>query len=549
MLCRGGRKERRRREVTRTGKIEGKTVDDILLDTGCSRTLIHKDHVPDEKLLEGEAIAIQCAHGDTVLYPMAELEVEIEGHLCQVQAAVADRLPYSMLLGIDVPLLRKLLTQETDHPPQRKIVDALVVTRAGARKEREEEENMQKKQQESGAQPTSVDGIDESEREEQVEEDQLPEWTKELGEELFQGGRERKKLTLSQKRENREKYRQNENAGDQTPKHVLDISAQELKVLQETDATLGAVQAAAEGQPSTAGVGFFKKDGLLYRRWTPPGRNDEEFMVDQLVLPLQCRKEVLELAHSIPLAGHLGKDKTARRVLQRFYWPTLYRDVAECCRTCPTCQKTSPRRPKQVPMKPLPIVDVPFQRIAMDIVGPLPRSRQGNRYILVVCDYATRYPEAIPLKSIDAGRIAEELVTLFARVGIPEEVLTDQGTNFTSQLLSELYKMLHVHPIRTSPYHPQTDGLVERFNQTLKSMLRKAATTEGKDWDKMIPYLLFAYREVPQASTGFSPFELLYGRSVQGPLDGLCQAWEANEKSDESCFPRTLHTRQDGEDD
>ena len=94
---------------------------------------------------------------------------------------------------------------------------------------------------------------------------------------------------------------------------------------------------------------------------------------------------------------------------------------------------------------------------------------------------------------------------------MPEEILTDQGSNFTSSLLAELYHMLHVHPIRTSPYHPQTDGLVERFNQTLKSMLRKSATQEGKDWDKLLPYLLFAYREVPQASTGFSPFKLLYG--------------------------------------
>ena len=82
MLCRGNRKERRRRDVTRTGTIEGKKVNDILLDTGCSRTLIHKDHV--EKLLEGEAIAIQCAHGGTVLYPLAEVEVEVEGHLCKV---------------------------------------------------------------------------------------------------------------------------------------------------------------------------------------------------------------------------------------------------------------------------------------------------------------------------------------------------------------------------------------------------------------------------------------------------------------------------------
>ena len=147
----------------------------------------------------------------------------------------------------------------------------------------------------------------------------------------------------------------------------------------------------------------------------------------------------------------------------------------------------------------------------MDIIGPLPRSRSGNKYILVVCDYATRYPEAMAIHSIEAERIAEELVKLFARVGVLEEILTDQGSNFTSLLLAELYRML---PIRTSPYHPQTDGLVERFNQTFKNMLRKSATKEGKDWNKLLPYLLFAYRKVPQASTGFSPFELLYGWPV-----------------------------------
>ena len=151
----------------------------------------------------------------------------------------------------------------------------------------------------------------------------------------------------------------------------------------------------------------------------------------------------------------------------------------------------------------------------MDIVGPLPRSRAGNRYVLVICDYATRYPEAIPLRTIDTEHVAEELIKMFARVGVPEEILTDQGTNFTSQLLTELYRLLRVHPIRTSAYHPQTDGLVEQFNQTLKTMLRKTANQEGKDWDKLVPYLLFAYREVPQASTGFSPFELLYGRDVR----------------------------------
>ena len=137
----------------------------------------------------------------------------------------------------------------------------------------------------------------------------------------------------------------------------------------------------------------------------------------------------------------------------------------------------------------------------MDIVGPLPKSHSGKRFVLVVCDYATRYPEAVALRSIDAEHIAEALVQIFSRVGVPEEILTDQGTHFMSQLLAEVYKLLRMKSIRTSPYHPQTDGLVERFNKTLKAMLRKTAISEGKDWDKLIPYVLFAYREVPHAST------------------------------------------------
>ena len=171
----------------------------------------------------------------------------------------------------------------------------------------------------------------------------------------------------------------------------------------------------------------------------------------------------MEMAHSIPLAGHLGKKKTTDRVLQRFYWPTMYRDIAEWCRTCDSCQKISNRGVNRVPLIPLPIISQPFKRIAMDIVGPLPRSRQGNRFVLVICDYATRYPEAVPMKNVDAGSVVEELIKVFSRVGVPQEILTDQGTNFTSKLLTELYKMLHVQPIRTTPYHPQTDDVLTKL--------------------------------------------------------------------------------------
>ena len=128
-------------------------------------------------------------------------------------------------------------------------------------------------------------------------------------------------------------------------------------------------------------------------------------------------------------------------------------------------------------------------------------------------------------------------------MGVPSDILTDQGANVMSRLLAEVYRLLQIKPIRTSLYHPQTDGLVERFNQTLKSMLRKTAISEGKDWDKLLPYVLFAYREVPQASTGFSPFELLYGRPVRGPLDLLRESWETPATTNENIISYVLSMR------
>ncbi|MGH0165619.1 UNVERIFIED_CONTAM: hypothetical protein FKN15_049248 [Acipenser sinensis] len=166
----------------------------------------------------------------------------------------------------------------------------------------------------------------------------------------------------------------------------------------------------------------------------------------------------------------------------------------------------------------------------MDIVGPLSQSDCGYTHILVVVDYATRYPEAVPLRSTSALAIAKELVQIIARVGIPKEILTDHGTNFMSRCLKELYKLLQIRSIRTSVYHPQSDGLVERFNQTLKQMLRRFVNQEQKHWAKLLPYLMFAVREVPQSSTGFSPFELLYGRQPRGVLDLVKEGWEEQNK-------------------
>ena len=145
----------------------------------------------------------------------------------------------------------------------------------------------------------------------------------------------------------------------------------------------------------------------------------------------------------------------------------------------------------------------------MDIFGPVDKSKSGNCYMLVITDYATKYPEVFPLKSVKAKAVAFSLVQFFSRVGFPREILTDQGTNFMSMLLKQVHQLLGIKGVSTTSYHPQTDGLTERFNQTLKQILCKFINVTGSDWDQWLPYLLFAYRDVPQASTGFSPFKLL----------------------------------------
>ena len=254
-----------------------------------------------------------------------------------------------------------------------------------------------------------------------------------------------------------------------------------------------------------------------------------------MCVPVEFRKEVLRLAHDVPMAGHLANKKTRERVWGEFYWPSMCADIRRYCQSCDLCQKFAHRgRVTRVPLEKVPLVDTPFKKVGIDLVGPLiPASERGKRYILVMVDYATRYPEAVALKNIDTESVAEALWEMWSRVGIPEEVQSDRGTQFTSAVMAEVYRLLSVKGLKTSPYHAQANGLVERFNGTLKSMLKKLCQEQPKAWDRFLPAALFAYREVPQASTGFSPFELLYGRSVRGPMTVLRSLWTDQEQEDE----------------
>lgn len=154
----------------------------------------------------------------------------------------------------------------------------------------------------------------------------------------------------------------------------------------------------------------------------------------------------------------------------------------------------SKRGPHKAPLQPLPMIDQPFERIAMDFIWPLPRTARGHRFQLVIMDYATRYLEAFPLRGMQVSGVVRALIQLFSRVGVPKKILTDKGTSFTSRLMHQLCKLLQIKQLFTTVYHPQTDELIERMNQTLKDLLRKAPEAFPHQWDRVLEPLLFALR-------------------------------------------------------
>ncbi|XP_070174274.1 uncharacterized protein [Littorina saxatilis] len=310
----------------------------------------------------------------------------------------------------------------------------------------------------------------------------------------------------------------------------------EMAQAQEEDPHLKRVrELAVEKKPwrqqGTGNVRFVIRKALLYREYSGADGVDHR----QLVVPSEFQNEVMRLAHDAPMAGHLGGTRTRNRIWTEFYWPGMCPDIRRYVASCDACQRTTAKgKVKPVPLERMPLIDVPFKQVAVDIIGPIhPPSDRGHRFILVTVDYATRYPEATPLKKIDTPHVAEALWENWTRVGIPEKVLSDNGTQFKSEMMQEVYNLMSVHGMYTTPYHAQCNGLVERFNGTLKQMLKRLCQEQPKEWDRFIPACLFAYREVPQESLKFSPFELLYRRTVRGPMQVLRKLWTKEETDQE----------------
>ena len=195
-------------------------------------------------------------------------------------------------------------------------------------------------------------------------------------------------------------------------------------------------------------TGYFVKDGLLMHKWTLLSASaiDDWSVVTQIVIPRPYRGKILNLAHDNPLAGHLGIQKTYNHILQHFFWPGLKGDVTRYCKSCHVCQVSG--KPNQtIPpalLYPIPVVCEPFECVVVDCLGPLPRTKSGNKFLSTVMCASTRFPEVFPLRKIMTPVVVKALTKFFSLFGLPKAVQTDQGSNFMLQVFAQVLKQLKI---------------------------------------------------------------------------------------------------------
>ena len=238
------------------------------------------------------------------------------------------------------------------------------------------------------------------------------------------------------------------------------------------------------------------------------------------MIPTALRHEVLLQAHDSPFAAHFGVHKTYAKLRDKYFWPRMFADVQHYVLSCESCaMKKSPKQRRTAPVLPIP-VSGPWELVATDCCGPFPESNSGNRYVVVFTDYCTRWVEAFAVPNIEAKTIARLLVDdIMGRHGAPRKLLSDRGSNYLSSLIREVCFLMNTEKVFTTSYHPQCDGLVERFNGTMAQCISHYVDSNQKNWDTYLNAILFAFRTSPNDAIGESPFFMMYGRDPVFPQD------------------------------
>jgi hypothetical protein len=230
---------------------------------------------------------------------------------------------------------------------------------------------------------------------------------------------------------------------------------------------------------------------------------------------------LLKACHDDPMTGaHFSTDRTYYKIKNQYWWPRMKDSIKAHIKACVLCQQYNISRQKKFGyLRPISPPEGPFALIGIDYCGPLRRTPRENQYVLVITDYFTRHIAALALPNCTAETTAQALFNeYFCKYGIPSVIHSDQGSHFQNQRMANIQKLIGYNHIYSTPYHPQSNGMVERFNSTFIPQIAKLQDTQDNNWDEYLQAVVFAYNTGVHKTTQYSPYELLYGRSPRLPI-------------------------------
>ena len=311
---------------------------------------------------------------------------------------------------------------------------------------------------------------------------------------------------------------------------------EDIRIRQEMDKDLGPIwrylnkdEVAKDRKVMIEAGAYEMVDGILYRVLPSniPGGPKNFF---RIAIPDSLKPLILEQCHDNIQAEHLGVHKTYERIREMYYWKGMMKDVRQWISMCMNCAMKKGIPNKRIVLGSLETSE-PLEILGADIIGPLPMTPSDNKYIITFTDHFTRWVEAVPLKTQKAREVAEAYIkAVGCRIGFPRKFLSDRGSNFIGEVMTEVHKIMETTQLKTSSYHPQSNGLTERFNQTIVGILTMYVSQHKTDWDELLPFAVHAYNTAWNATTTYTPFYLMFARNARMFDNGLPTTMEEMEK-------------------
>ncbi|EFP06104.1 hypothetical protein CRE_05815 [Caenorhabditis remanei] len=290
-----------------------------------------------------------------------------------------------------------------------------------------------------------------------------------------------------------------------------------IKKIQEETPWIAEISKKLEQMDLNSLERYRKENGVVYVK------NQKGDMVILVPREKDVISDIMKRYHQTAhLGAHLGAEKTEASIGRRFYWNNITRDIRNFVRKCEACQrrKINPHAETKEPMGHLELLGRPWERVHADICGPWPVTKDGNRYVFTIKDDFTKYTLAIPIEKQDAATMAKIFVeTIVLKFGAPKILLTDNGTNFKSDLFEEMLRTMKIQHNLTAPYHKSANGTVERAHRTIEEVLSSFVNSTQTDWDQKLPFVMFAINSAPHAITKCSPHQALFGHELPTPED------------------------------